>query len=378
MTEIRPFTAHVPDAAIADLHQRLDLVRWPERETVGDWTQGVPLAAMQELVRYWRQEYDWRGGEARFNAHPQFVTEIDGLDIHFIHVRSPHPHAMPLILTHGWPGSVVEFLEVIGPLTDPPAHGGRAEDAFHVVVPSLPGYGFSGKPAATGWGGERIGRAWAELMRRLGYTRWFAQGGDWGSIVTTAMGGQAPDGLAGIHVNLPIGRPTAEDRLVDTPEVRAALAAGAHYASAEAGYSTQQKTRPQTIGYGLVDSPVALAAWIYEKMWAWTDNDGRPEDALSLDTILDNITLYWMTGAGASAARLYWESFGGVEYLPVALPSAVSNFPKEITKAPRAWAERLMTNLVYWGETTRGGHFAAWEEPDLFVEEVRKAFALMR
>jgi pimeloyl-ACP methyl ester carboxylesterase len=379
MTAIRPFTARVADEAIADLHRRLDAARWPEPETVDDWSQGVPLAALQELVRFWRHEYDWRALEARLDGIGQFVTEIDGLDIHFLHVRSPHADAAPLILTHGWPGSVVEFLDVVGPLSDPVAHGGRAEDAFHVVVPSLPGYGFSGKPDRAGWGVERIGQAWAELMGRLGYSRWFAQGGDWGSMITTVMGGQAPAGLAGIHVNLPVARPTAEDRTMDTPDVRAALKAGAHYASAEAGYSTQQKTRPQTIGYGLVDSPVALAAWIYEKMWAWTDNEGRPEDALSMTTILDNITLYWMTATGASAARLYWESFGGIARYPaVALPAAVSNFPKEITKAPRKWAERLLTNIVYWSELDRGGHFAAWEEPDLFVAEMRKAFALMR
>jgi pimeloyl-ACP methyl ester carboxylesterase len=379
LTQIRPFHLAVPQDQLDDLHRCIDQTRWPEKETVDDWSQGVPLAALQDLVGYWRNAHDWRACEDRLNAIGQFVCQIDGLDIHFLHVRSPHPGAAPLLLTHGWPGSVIEFLDCIGPLTDPVAHGGSAGDAFDVVIPSLPGYGFSGKPAATGWGVERIGRAWAELMRRLGYTRWFAQGGDWGSMITTVMGGQAPEGLAGIHVNLPVARPSAADKADTSPEVRRALEAGALYSSAEAGYSTQQKTRPQTIGYGLVDSPVALAAWIYEKMWAWTDNAGRPEDALSRTAILDNITLYWLTGTGASAARLYWESFGGIaSYPPVLLPSAVSNFPKEITKAPRKWAERLLTNLVYWSETDRGGHFAAWEEPDLFVAELRKAFAVMR
>jgi len=379
MSDIRPFVLAIEQAQLDDLDRRIDMTRWPEAETVPDWTQGTPLAALRDLARYWRDDYDWRRCEARLNGFGQFLTEIDGLDIHFIHVRSPHPDAVPLILTHGWPGSVIEFMEAIGPLADPVAHGGRAEDAFHVVVPSLPGYGFSGKPTAAGWGVERIGQAWATLMRRLGYERWFAQGGDWGAIITTVMGGQAPDGLAGIHTNMPVARPTREDFAVDSPEVRAAIAAGKHYKDWDTGYSKIQSTRPQTIGYGLVDSPVALAGWIYEKMFAWTDNDGRPEDALSRDAILDNVMLYWLSASGASAARLYWESFGAIgKSGPVEIPSAVTTFPKEITKAPRAWAERLLRNLVYWNDVDRGGHFAAWEEPDLFVSEVRKAFALMR
>jgi pimeloyl-ACP methyl ester carboxylesterase len=379
MPEIRPFAIAIDQSLIDDLHHRIDLVRWPEAETVSDWSQGVPLAALRGLVDYWRQDYDWRRCEARLNGFANHLVEIDGLDIHFIHARSPHPQAVPLILTHGWPGSVIEFLDVIGPLIDPVVHGGRAEDAFHVVVPSLPGYGFSGKPAAQGWGVERIGRVWAELMDRLGYTRWFAQGGDWGAIVTTAMGGQAPRGLAGFHLNMALARPTSADFVDPSPEAQRAIAAGQHYKTQESGYSTIQSTRPQTIGYGLVDSPVALAAWIYEKMHGWTDNAGRPEDALSRDAILDNITLYWLTASGASAARLYWESFGAIGGTgEVHLPAAISNFPKEITKAPRVWAERLFRNLIYWSEVERGGHFAAWEEPDLFVAEVRKAFALMR
>ncbi len=379
MTQIRPFTLAIPQDQIDDLHRRLDSTRWPERETVDDWSQGVPLAELQDLVARWRYGYDWRACEARLNGFGQFTTQIDGLDIHFLHVRSPQENAVPLILTHGWPGSVVEFLTAIGPLTDPLAHGGRAEDAFHVVIPSLPGYGFSGKPVRTGWGVERIGRAWAVLMERLGYHRWFAQGGDWGAIVTTVLGAQAPQGLAGIHVNMPVARPTREDHANPDPEEQRAIDAGEHYKTYEAGYSTQQSTRPQTIGYALVDSPVALAGWIYEKMWAWTDNRGHPRDALSQDTILDNIMLYWLTASGASAARLYWESFGAIaKSPPIALPAGVSTFPREITRAPRKWAERLLTNIVYWNEAPRGGHFAAWEQPELFVDELRKCFALMR
>ncbi|HMO67914.1 MAG TPA: epoxide hydrolase [Novosphingobium sp.] len=379
MTGIRPFAIAIGQNRIDDLRLRLDLARWPEAETVEDWSQGVPLAALRDLVAYWRQGYDWRRCEARLNDLDQYLAQIDGLDIHFIHAPSPHPQARPLILTHGWPGSVIEFLDVIGPLRDPVAHGGRADDAFHVVVPSLPGYGFSGKPDVPGWGVEQIGRAWAELMGRLGYQRWFAQGGDWGAIVTAAMGAQAPQGLAGIHLNMAIARPTRADFVDPGPEAQRAIAAGQHYKAQESGYSTIQSTRPQTIGYGLVDSPVALAGWIYEKMHGWTDNAGCPEDALSRDAILDNIMLYWLTASGASAARLYWESFGKIGLTgEVHLPAAISNFPREITKAPRAWTERIFRNLIYWSELDRGGHFAAWEEPDLFVSEVRKAFALMQ
>ena len=379
MTDIRPFTLAIPQDQLDDLNRRLDAARWPEKEPVDDWSQGTPLAALQELVRYWRQDYDWRKCEARLNALGQFVTEIDGLDIHFLHVRSKHEGAKPLILTHGWPGSVIEFMGVIGPLTDPVAHGGRAEDAFHVVAPSLPGYGFSGKPTATGWNVAQIGRAWAELMARLGYARWYAQGGDWGSIVTTAIGSQAPAGLAGLHVNMAMVGPLKEELVDPGPEEQAALAASEHYHRYESGYSTQQFTRPQTIGYSLVDSPVGLAAWIYEKMMTWTDNQGRPEDAISRDAILDNIMLYWLNASGASSARLYWESYGSLGEAPlVQVPSGVSNFPKEIVKTPRKWAERTYRNLVYWNTREKGGHFAAWEQPGPFVEELRKCFALMR
>lgn len=379
MSAIRPFTLTVPQEQIDDLYRRLDAARWPEKEAVDDWSQGVPLSELRALCDYWRNTYDWRRCEARLNGLGQFITRIDGLDIHFLHIRSPHPGAVPLIMTHGWPGSVIEFLETIGPLTDPVAHGGRAEDAFHLVIPSLPGYGFSAKPEQAGWGVERIGRAWAELMTRLGYDRWFAQGGDWGAIVTTVMGGQAPRGLAGIHLNMPIARPTREDHANPGPEEIRAFEAGEHYKNFESGYSQIQSTRPQTIGYGLVDSPVAQAGWIYEKMWAWTDNQGKPEDALSRDTILDNIMLYWLPANGASSARLYWESFGSIARSePVRLPAGVTNFPKEITKAPRKWAERILANITWWTEADRGGHFAAWEEPDLFVEEVRGFFATLR
>lgn len=379
MNAITPFRLAVPESDLDDLRRRLAATRWPERETVADWSQGVPLEALRELVAYWAEGYDWRCCEARLNDFGQFTTEIDGLDIHFLHVRSPHEQAAPLILTHGWPGSVVEFMEVIAPLTDPVAHGGRAEDAFHVVVPSLPGYGFSGKPSGTGWGVERIGRAWAELMRRLGYARWFAQGGDWGGIVTTAMGGQAPEGLAGIHTNMPLARPSAEDRAVDSPEVRDALEAGRRYTKFDSGYAKVQSTRPQTIGYALVDSPVALAAWIYEKLAGWTDNPGSPLEVLSMDAVLDNVMLYWLPGAGASAARLYWESYGKIgQSGPVMLPAGVSTFPREITKAPREWAQQILRNIVYWNDCPRGGHFAAWEQPELFVSELRACFSLMR
>lgn len=374
MSEIRAFTLAVPQSELDDLNTRIDLTRWPEKETVEDWSQGTPLAALQDLVAYWRAGYDWRRCEARLNALGQFVTEIDGLPIHFIHVRSPHAGAMPLIMTHGWPGSVIEFMGVIEALTNPddPAQ------AFDLVLPSLPGFGFSGKPAATGWGVEKIGRAWGELMARLGYTRWVAQGGDWGSAVTTAIGVQKIAGCAGIHLNMPIGRPLPEDMENPTPAELKALGALKHYQDWDSGYSTQQRTRPQTVGYGLVDSPVGLAGWIFEKMWAWTDNSGSPFDALSRDQILDNIMLYWLPANGASSARLYWESFGSFAPQEIELPVAVSAFPKEILPTPRKWAERNYRNLVHWGDMEKGGHFAAWEQPDAFVAELRAAFARMR
>jgi pimeloyl-ACP methyl ester carboxylesterase len=374
MTQIRPFTLAIPQSQIDDLNTRIDLTRWPEKEAVDDWSQGTPLAALQDLVGYWRRGYDWRACEARLNALGQFMTEIDGLDIHFLHVRSPHADALPLVITHGWPGSVIEFMGVIEALANP-EDGGQA---FHVVAPSLPGFGFSGKPKHTGWGVEKIGRAWGELMARLGYDRWVAQGGDWGSAVTTAIGVQQVQGCIGIHLNMPVGRPEPEELANPTPAEVKALGALKHYLDWDSGYSTQQRTRPQTVGYGLVDSPAGLAGWIFEKMWAWTDNAGSPFDALSRDAILDNLMLYWLPATGASSARLYWESFGSFTPQQVTLPVAVSAFPKEILPCPRRWAERNFPNLVHWGEMDKGGHFAAWEQPDAFVRELRTAFALMR
>jgi pimeloyl-ACP methyl ester carboxylesterase len=375
---IRPFVVDIPESALEDLRRRLDHTRWPERETVEDWSQGAPLAAVRALVDYWRSTYDWRACERWINETGSCVTEIDGVDIHFLHIRSPHENAVPLVLTHGWPGSILEFRNVIGPLTNPTAHGGTAEDAFHVVIPALPGFGLAGKPSVRGWSVERIARAWGVLMARLGYTRWFAQGGDWGAAVTTQIAAQAIAGCAGVHVNMPIARPRPEDLAKPTPDELRALAALKHYKDWDAGYSKQQSTRPQTIGYSLVDSPVGLAGWIYEKMWAWTDNGGKPEDALSRQSIVDNIMLYWLPGAGASAARLYWESFGSFKEQKITLPVAVSLFPKEIIPAAQKWVERAYPTLVHWGAPERGGHFAAWEQPETFTRELRAGFKSMR
>ncbi len=370
---IEPFRYIVPDGAIADLHARIDATRWAEAQTVDDWSQGVPLAILREFVETWRHDYDWRPTEAWINTQGLSTTTIDGVAIRFLHVRSPRADAVPLILTHGWPGSILEFRGVLGALTDP-ADG---SPAFHCVVPCLPGYGLSGKPATKGWGVDAIARAWGTLMARLGYARWFAQGGDWGAVVTTQIGRMNVPGCAGIHLNMPVARPLPEDLANPTPAEQRALAALQHYQQWDSGYSTQQRTRPQTLGYSLVDSPVGLAAWIYEKMWAWTDNQGRPEDALSRGAVIDNLMLYWLTASGASSARLYWESFGSFAPSDITMPVACSNFPKEILPAPRKWVERHCTNLVHWGEMPKGGHFAAWEQPDLFVGELRTAFALM-
>lgn len=375
---VRPFTLAIPDAELDDLRDRLRRTRWPEKETVDDWSQGSPLAKVQELCSYWGQRYDWRRCEAMLNSLGQYTTAIDGLDIHFLHVRSPHRGAMPLLITHGWPGSVVEFLKVIGPLTDPTAYGGDAADAFDVIAPSMPGYGFSQKPARSGWGVPRIAAAWVELMARLGYDRWLAQGGDWGSAVTTAIGALRPAACAAIHVNMPLVYPQAADRDGAGPRELEFFKGQQFYRDWDSGYSKQQATRPQSLGYGLVDSPAGLAGWIYEKYWAWTDNGGAPEDALTPDEMLDNIMLYWLPGAGASAARLYWESFGSFASTRLDLPVGVSIYPREITRPTRRWAERYMSNIIHWNELERGGHFAAWEQPDLYVSEIRTCFRKVR
>ena len=398
---IRPFHVHFPEADLADLRRRIKSTKWPERETVTDASQGLQLATIQALAHYWGTEYDWRKCEAKLEALPNFITEIDGLDIHFIHVRSPHANALPLIMTHGWPGSFLEFMKVIGPLSDPESHGARAEDAFDIVVPSMPGFGFSGKPQAAGWNPERIAGAWIELMRRLGYRRYVSQGGDWGALVTDVMGRRAPGGLLGIHVTTLLGAierpPMPNMRTAVPPEVANALKNGGsapaglsaeetiayeaakNFARSGSGFRAIQGTRPQTIGYSLADTPAGLAAWFYEKFAAWTDTDGEPERELTKDEMLDDITLYWLTNTAASSARIYWEdtvhkTTGG----EVSIPAAVSRFPQEIIPVPRSWAERAYPNLVYYNELKKGGHFAAWEQPELFAGEMRAAFRSLR
>jgi len=397
MTEVRPFSIDVPEEELVDLRRRVAATRWPDPETVSDRSQGVQLAKLQDLVTYWGTDYDWRKVEARLNALPQFVTNLDGLDIHFVHVRSPHPNALPLLMTHGWPGSIVELLKTIGPLTDPTAHGGRAEDAFDVVLPSIPGYGFSEKPTSVGWDPDHIARAWAELMGRLGYDRYVARGGDWGSPISSAMARQAPKGLLGIHVNLAATVP---------PEVAAVLGGGGPApaglsekqraafdslsTSAKEGdtsYSVMKGTRPQTIGYALTDSPAGLAAWmlVHPGFAQWTYGDGDPEKSLTNDEVLDDITLYWLTNTAASSARLYWENGGRRVVLAsaqktdeISLPVAITVFPEEIYRAPETWARRAYRNLIYFHEVDKGGHFAAWEEPELFAAEIRAAFRSLR
>jgi pimeloyl-ACP methyl ester carboxylesterase len=395
-TAIRPFQVNVPEAALVDLRKRIAETRWPDKETVADRSQGVQLAKLQELMRYWGTGYDWRKVEARLNALPQFMTNIDGVDIHFIHVRSKHPNALPLIITHGWPGSVIEQLKIIGPLTDPTANGGSAEDAFDVVIPSLPGYGFSGKPTGTGWDPDRIARAWAELMQRLGYTRYVAQGGDWGTPISSAMARQAAAGLLGIHINLPATVP---------PEVAAALGGGpvpvglsekeravldALMTSAKNGnlaYFTMMTARPQTVGYGATDSPAGLAAWIlvHPGFAQWTYG-ADPGKSPTNDDVLDNITLYWLTNTATSSARLYWENGarGSVivaaaqKTAEISLPVAITVFPEDVYRAPETWARRAYRNLIYFNEVDKGGHFAAWEQPQLFSAELRAAFRPLR
>ncbi len=374
---VSPFTLAIPQADLDDLTARLARIRWPDRETVDGWEQGVPLAAARSLVDHWQHRYDWRRCEAALNAVGQFTTTIDGLKLHFLHQRSPEPNALPIVITHGWPGSVLEFLKVIGPLTDPVAHGGRGEDAFHVVCPSLPGYGLSDRPADR-WGVPRIAAAWITLMKRLGYDRFGAQGGDWGSAVTTAIGASGDPAVIGIHLNMLSVRPTPEAMENATPAEQAALADLKRHVDKGTGYSKQQSTRPQTLGYGLTDSPVGQAMWIYEKFREWTDCDGTPENAVTRDEMLDDITLYWLTATATSSARLYYESFGAFGTDKVKVPTGVSIFPKEIVRPSRRWAERQYTNIIHWNELDRGGHFAALEQPKLFVEEVRATFRSLR
>jgi len=385
--DVTPFRIEIPDEELADLRQRLARTRWPEPATADGWAQGVPLPYLQELCGYWASDYDWRATEARLNGLGLFSTNLDGLDIRFLHVRSPHQGALPLIMTHGWPGSVVEFLKVIGPLTDPVAHGGNAADAFDVVCPSLPGFGFSGKPGRPGWGVERIAAAWAELMARLGYRRYGAQGSDWGTSISASLGQQDPGHVAGVHLVPPLAPPdpaTFGDLTERELEALASLGLSAAY---DSGYSTEQATRPQTIGYALVDSPAALCAWIIEKFWAWTDCDGHPENVLTRDELLDNLMLYWLPGTGASAARLYWESMPQVRQQisgtvtdtdTVLVPAGCSVFPKELQRPSRRWAEKRFTDIRYWNEPPKGGHFAAFEQPGLFTGEVRSFFRLLR
>jgi pimeloyl-ACP methyl ester carboxylesterase len=390
-TEIRPFTVDIPEKQLDDLRRRIEAIRLPSKELVDDRSQGVQLATIQELATYWGTEYDWRKVEARLNALPQFTTEIDGVDIHFIHVKSEHENALPLIITHGWPGSVIELLDTVGPLTDPTAHGGRAEDAFDLVLPSLPGYGFSGEPTEVGWNAGRVAQAWAELMHRLGYTGYVAQGGDVGAAVTDTMGRQAPEGLLGIHMNLLV-TVLAGPQPAESEQERAAADQLATFRESGFGYFLEMATRPQTISYALLDSPVALAAWLLDHD---TDSyykisrafvDGEPVGNLTRDHIVDNITLYWLTGTGASAARSYWEDgqalaqarASGQAPPEVSLPVGFTTFPGEIWRTPRSWAEKAYPNLTYFNEVEKGGHFAAWEEPQLFAEEMRAAFRSLR
>ncbi len=389
---VRTFRINIPEAALVDLRRRIAAMRWPDRETVKDQSQGVQLAKLQPLVRYWGTDYDWRKAEAKLNALPQFVTKIDGLDIQFIHVRSRHPKALPLIMTHGWPGSPLELLKVIGPLTDPTAHGGRAEDAFHLVLPTYPGYGFSGKPQDTDWGPAHVARAWHELMQRLGYKQYVSQGGDWGAIISQVMAAQAPKGLLGIHTNMPGTVPPSVLRLIQNGDpVPASFSAAEKTAFAGVnafykkgfGYAEMMNTRPQTLGYGLADSPVAMAAFFYDKFAAWTYSGGNPEKSLTRDEMLDELTLYWLTNTGTSSSRSYWDAAqgGGGPFNAIDIPTvpvAVTVFLGEIYRAPKSWGEQNFHKLIYWNEVDKGGHFAAWEEPELFATEIRAAFRSLR
>jgi epoxide hydrolase len=383
--EIQPFRIEIAEEELDDLRARLRRTRWPERETVDDWSQGVPLAYLEDLCRYWAEDYDWRATERRLNGLPQFRTVIHGVGIHFLHLRSAHRDALPLVVTHGWPGSIVEFLKVIGPLTDPPRYGGDARDAFHVVCPSLPGYGFSDKPATPGWGVERIADAWATVMALLGYDQYGAQGSDWGTSISACLAQQHHEHIIGIHLTPPLAPPDPETLADLTERERAALASLEHSAAWDSGYSQEHATRPQTIGYALVDSPAALCAWIIEKFHAWTDNNGDVESILTRDELLDNLMLYWLPRTGASSARLYWQSIRQVnEWISgavkdsVTVPTGCSIFPKELQRPSRRWAERRFLDIRYWNEPSRGGHFAAFEEPHLYLDEVRAFFRLIR
>ncbi|PZU56830.1 MAG: epoxide hydrolase [Sphingobium sp.] len=375
---VQPFTVAIPQAQLDDLNRRLDATRWPDPELVSDWSQGVPLTQMQDLVAYWRTEYDWRRCETLLNSLPQYTTEIDDVEIYFLHIRSPNPDALPMIISHGWPGSVLEFAKVIGPLHDPAAYGGDVRDAFHLVIPALPGFSFSGKPRKTGWSVGRIASAWHKLMVRLGYERYVAQGGDWGAAITTSLGAHQPTGLAAIHVNLPMVLPKGPFDELNHGEAEM-LRAMEYYQRWEAGYSILQASRPQTLGYGLSDSPVGQAAWIFEKFQAWSDCSGNLFNILTRDEILDGIMLYWLTDSAVSSARLYWESYvGGFGATTLDIPTGCSIFPKEIYRAPRSWADRCIHNIIHWNELDKGGHFAALEQPDLFVDEVRTCFRTVR
>jgi pimeloyl-ACP methyl ester carboxylesterase len=390
--DIRNFTCNVPQADLDDLRKRIQATRWPDRETVNDRSQGVQLAKLQPLVEYWGTGYDWRKVEARLNALPQFITEIDGLDIQFAHIRSPHEQAMPMLMTHGWPGSIIELLKVIEPLTNPTAHGGRAEDAFHLILPTMPGYGFSGNPTATGWSPARMATAFHELMLRLGYRKYVSQGGDWGAIISEILAVQAPEGLLGIHINMPGTLPpdvlrhllnfdAAPTELSEREKI--AYDRLLHFYRDGFGYAAMMNQSPQTIGYALADSPVAMAAYYYDKFAEWTDTGGEPEKVLTYDEMLDAISLYWLTNTGTSSSRSYWEGAqaGGGPFnafdIPT-LPVAVTVFPAEIYRAPKSWGEKSFGNIIHWNEVDKGGHFAAWEQPELFSAELRTAFKSLR
>ena len=380
MSDITPFKISIPDSQLTDLKLRLSLTRFPDKETPPDWSQGIPLDYMHKVKDYWQNTYHWPDREALLNRWPGFKTELQGLGVHFLHIRSIHEDARPLLMTHGWPGSIVEFQKTIEPLTNPTAHGGTADQAFHIVCPTLPGFGFSDQPTEPGWGIEKIARAWDELMVRLGYNQYLAQGGDWGAIVTTAIGVQNLGHCQGIHITMPIVGPDPET-LNDLSELeQASLAAAQFYQNHDSGYSKQQSTRPQTLGYGLADSPIGQAAWILEKFYQWMDCQGDPMNIVSLDELLDNIMLYWLPDAGASSARIYWESFGSntLSSAPVAIPSAISIFPKEIFKSSERWARKRFSDLLYFNVLEVGGHFAALEQPEIFVSELRKGFDEMR